>query len=240
MTQLILLDVFSYSCMNCLRSLGYIKRIDNAYGKEGLQTIIVHAPEWNFEKSDKNIFHAIKKYKIKIPIIIDKNRKIIKKLKVDFWPAQVLMANGKVLYRHISEGNYKKLEKSIIKNLKIKTKNVFRKEPGHSKFPTLYYGKRKGKNIKIGGWVQKSEYMKSVKSNSVFTVKTKGKETNFVAESLKTNPLIVKIRLNNNLVKKITIKTPQMYNLAKTKGGMQKELKIIAPKNLAIYSFSFQ
>ena len=240
MTELILLDVFSYSCMNCLRSLEYIKKIDNAYRKEGLQTIIVHTPEWDFEKRHNNVLDAAKRYKIRIPIIIDKNKKLINKLKINFWPAQVLMANGKVLYRHIGEGDYKKLENSIIKNLKINVKNIFRKEPDHSKFPTLYCGKRKGKKFKLDGWVQKNEYMKSVKSNSVFTIKTKGKATNFVAGSLKSKPIMVKIILNNTLVKNITIKNQQLYNLAKTKGSEQKELRMIAPKNLAIYSFSFQ
>lgn len=240
MTRLILLDIFSYSCMNCLRSLEHIKKIDNKYRKYGLKTIIIHTPEWDFEKSDKNILNAAERYKIKIPIIIDKNRKIIKKIKINFWPAQILMANGKVLYRHIGEGDYKKLENSIIKNLKIKTKSIFHKEPKHSKFPTLYCGKRKGKGIKLDGWIQKNEYIKSAKNNSIFPIKTKGTATNFVAESLDKKPLKAKIKLNNKFFKKINIKSPQLYNIVKTKRSEQKELTVIAPKNLAIYSFSFK
>ena len=55
MTELILLDIFSYSCMNCLRSLELIKKIDKKYKEFGLKTIIVHSPEWEFEKDSKNI-----------------------------------------------------------------------------------------------------------------------------------------------------------------------------------------
>ncbi|MBI2101949.1 hypothetical protein HYT53_05050 [Candidatus Woesearchaeota archaeon] len=240
MKELILLDIFSYSCMNCLRSLDYIKKIDNSYRKYGLKAIIIHPPEWEFEKSDKNILNAVEKYKIKIPIIIDKNLRIIRKLNINFWPAQILMSNGKELYRHIGEGNYKKLEKSIIKNLKIKAKNIFHKEPKYSKFTTLYCGKRKGKKIKLDGWIQKSEYIQSIKNNSVFAIKTKGKASNFVAGSLKNKPIMAKIKLNSDIVKKIIINRPQLYNLIKTKGSKQRELTIISPKNLAIYSFSFQ
>jgi len=240
MTELILLDIFSYSCMNCLRSLDYIKKIDNAYRKEGLQTIIVHPPEWEFEKSGENVLNAAKKYKIKIPMIIDRNRKIIKKLKINFWPTQILVNEGKILYKHVGEGNYREMEDSIIKNLKIKTKNIFHREPKYSKFPTLYCGKRKGKKIKLDGWVQKKECIKSIKNNSGFFIKTKGKAVNFVAESLKDKPIMAKIKLNNKFVKKIMISQPQLYNLIKTEGSRQKELAIIAPKNLAIYSFSFQ
>ncbi len=240
MTELILLDIFSYSCMNCLRSLEYIKKIGNKYRKYGLKTIIIHPPEWEFEKQSKNILNSVKKYKIKIPVVIDKNHRIIKKLKINFWPTQVLVSNQKILYRHIGEGNYGQLENKIIKFLKIKSDKMFHKEPWHSKFPTLYCGKKKGDKIKLEGWVQKNEYMSSIKNNSIFTIKTKGKSINFVAESLKNEPITAKIKLNNKFTKKIIVNAPQLYNLIKTNDSKQKELAIMAPKNLAIYSFSFQ
>ena len=173
-------------------------------------------------------------------MIIDRNRKIIKKLKINFWPTQILIYNGNEVCRHIGEGNYKKLEKSIIKNLKIKAKSIFHREPKYSKFPALYCGKRKGKKIRLYGWVQKKECIKSIKNNSGFFIKTKGKAVNFVAESLKGKPIVIKIKLNNKFVKKIMISQPQLYNLIKTEGSRQKELEITAPKNLAVYSFSFQ
>ena len=58
--------------MNCLRSLDFIKKIGNKYKKYGLKTILIHAPEWEFEKDHNNILRALKRYKIKFPIIIDK------------------------------------------------------------------------------------------------------------------------------------------------------------------------
>ena len=142
MTQkLLLFDIFSYSCMNCLRSLDYIKKINNKYKKYGLKTILIHPPEWEFEKNGNNILHSIKKQKIKFPIIIDKDKKLIKKLKINFWPSQVLIkssknpknflghkksqrdffVNNRIIYKHTGEGNYKALENKIIDILKIKT-----------------------------------------------------------------------------------------------------------------------
>ena len=132
--ELFLFDIFSYSCMNCLRSLDYIKKIDDKYRKYGLKTILIHPPEWNFEKDGSNIIRAAEKYRIKMPIIIDKNKKIIKKLKINFWPTQILIKDRKMLYKHIGEGNYKALEDNIIRTLKIKTKSAFNKEP---KYPKL-------------------------------------------------------------------------------------------------------
>ena len=178
-SKLILLEIFSYSCMNCLRSLEFIKKIDKKYRKFGLGTIIIHPPEWEFEKESNNIAYALKKHNIRFPVIIDKNKKIIKRYGIDFWPTQILIMGGKILYKHVGEGNYKALEKKIIRFLQIKAKEIFNKEPVYSKFPTLYAGKRKHGKIadfkkslkfgivyKDGTWLQKEEFIQSVGNNN--------------------------------------------------------------------------
>ena len=238
--KLVLINVFSYSCMNCLRSLILIKKINKKYKKYELETLLVHSPEWKFEKNSNNIITALKKYKTKIPLIIDKKKKIIKSLKIDFWPAQIVVKSGKIIYKHIGEGNYKKLENVIVKNLKIKANHLFQKEPKYSKFPTIYCGKRKGKPVKLDGWIQESECLKSAINDAKITIKTKGKITNFVAESLNKKTIEINIKLNLKSYKKIEINKPSLYTLIKTKHSKQQGLIIIAPKNLAIYSFSFQ
>ena len=254
MTELILLDVFSYSCMNCLRSLNYIKKIDDRYKKIGLKTILVHPPEWEFEEYGDNILYATKKYKIKFPIIIDKNKKIIKRLNVNFWPTQILIRNGRILYKHIGEGNYKKLESAIIKNLDIRSRNIFKKEPKYSKYLTVYCGKRKnGKvlkkltdKLKFGAiyindnWTQKQEYIKSLKNKSSLKILTKGNKVNFVAESLTKKSINITIILNDKIYKKLIINRPKLYNLTILKDNKHNKLTIISQKNLAVYSFSFQ
>lgn len=241
--------------MNCLRSLEYIKQIDAKYKKYGLDTILIHPPEWEFEKNVKNIITALKKLKINFPIIIDRDKKIIKKLKINFWPTQVLMKDAKVIYKHIGEGNYKSLESKIIKFLKIKSNEIFNEEPEYCKFPTLYCGKRKyGKikrlhgNLKFGivyingKWIQNQEYIKSVKNSSSLTILTKGKIINFVANSLNKKPAKVDIKVNNKSIKIISINRPQLYNLLKFKKDSTKRCKLTltTSRNLAIYSFSFQ
>ncbi len=241
MSELILLDIFSYSCMNCLRSLNYINKIYSKYKKYGLKTIIIHPPEWEFEKNINNIIQAFKKYNIRIPVIIDKNKRFIKKLKVNFWPTQILVSDGKILYKHIGEGNYKELENIIKKKLKIKLKSIFDKEPKYSKLPTLYFGRKKGKILRLDGWVQKQEYIKSLKNNSSLTILTKGNLINFVAESLDNKPAKIKIKLNNKKIKTISIDKPQLYKMiGLKKTNRQSRLTLITDKNLAVYSFSFQ
>ena len=250
--KLVLLDVFSYSCTNCLRSLEYIKKIDAAYKKFGLKTIIIHPPEWEFEKNNSNIKHASKKYSIGFPIKIDRDYKIIKKFGVDFWPTQILVKNNKIIYKHVGEGNYKFLEKSIVKNLEINSRKLFDNEPKYTKFPAVYCGKKKnGRISKLnkrlnfgiiyndGNWAQKDEYLQSLKNNSSLTILTKGTITNFVAKAI-NNPIKIKITLNNKLIKQLVINKPRLYRIINSKNNKQKTLTIIAPKNLAVYSFSFQ
>ena len=250
--KLVLFDVFSYSCMNCLRSLGFIKKISNKYKKFGLKTIIIHPPEWEFEKNNSNIRLASKKYRISFPIKIDRDYKIIKKFDVDFWPTQILVKNGKIVYNHVGEGNYKALENSIIKNLKTNSRRLFDYEPKYAKIPTIYCGKKKkgrisrlNKKLRFGiiysdeNWAQKDEYLQSLENDSSLTILTKGKITNFVAKAI-NNPIKIKIILNNKLIKQIVINKPRLYQIIKSKNNIQKKLTIITPKNLEVYSFSFQ
>lgn len=259
-TKLILYDVFSYSCMNCLRSAEYIKKIDSRYKKYGLETIIIHPPEWEFEKESENISANLKQNNIPFPFIPDKERKRIHEFGINFWPTQLLVREEQVLYKHIGEGNYKELEENIIEILKIKQKvarKIFTKEPIYSKYPTVYCGSRKkgivvlaknidkssldfGINYTQGKWEQEPEFVHSIADNQELTIITKGKIINFVAESLTKYPIKVAIELNGELVKNITINKPRLYRLANLKTDSPQKLTLKTPKSLAIYSFSFE
>ena len=228
--------------MNCLRSLKSIKKIDKRYKKFGLDTILIHPPEWDFEKYRKNIIYSLKKYKIIFPVIIDKDKKIIKKLKINFWPTQILIKNGRTLYKHIGEGNYKKLENMIVKSLKINTRKIFKLEPEYSKYPTIYLGRRKQNKAIFfdNSWIQKKEYLQSIKNNSSFTMLTKGTIVNFVSESLSKKPIKINIKMNNKHGKNLRINKPQLYCIIKLKNNKKQKLTLTTKKDLAIYSFSFQ
>lgn len=252
--RLELLDIFSYSCMNCLRSLNYIKKLDKKYKKHGLRAAIVHVPEWKFEKNMKNISKAIKGHNIKFPKIIDKNKKLLKKLGINFWPSQILIKDGRVLYTHIGEGDYKELENNIKRALKLKTNPLFLKEPKYSKYPAIYAGRRKkgvilglnAKKIDFGaiyagkGWLQKSEYIESIADNSEIKIKLAGNISNITAQSLTKKPVKIRLKTNDKKIESQMISNPNLYQLLKSKTKNKKVLEIIADKGLAIYSFSFQ
>ena len=246
--KLLLLDIFSYSCMNCVRSLGYIKKLGKKYQKYGLKTVVVHVPEWDFEKNKNNIHSQIKSQKIIFPIKIDRDKKLINSLKVDFWPSQLLIKNNKVVYKHIGEGNYGILENNIKKHLEIKENKIFHNEPKYTEFPTIYAGKKKkGRISKIktklksgiiyvdGKHRQNNEFLE-IKGS--LTISTKGKKVNFVAESGNKKPVIVNVKANGRFIRNLKVDRPKLYRIAESKST--KIMALTTNKNLRVYSFSFE
>ena len=249
--NLVLLDIFSYSCMNCLRSLDYIRKIDERYNGYGLKTILVHTPEWEFEKDKRNVAFALKKYNVPFPVVMGKDRELIRKLKIDFWPTQLLVHNNKIVYRHIGEGNYKLLESKIRQILKASPKKVFIKEPLYSRFPAVYLGrKKKGKIItdrnklrfglihSEGKWVQNEEYIRHVGRGGSLGIITKGSMIYAVARARKAAN--VQVIVDNKKKREIKVSKPGLYFIARLKGNNQHCLKLITNGKLEVYSFAFE
>lgn len=255
--KLVLLDIFSCSCMNCRRSLKHINRLNNKYGKYGLFTAIVHPPEWEFEKSNENVCNAAKKYGIKLPIITDKSRKITKRLGINFWPSQILLKDGKIKYRHIGEGNCRGLERAIIKELNFKDRNkimLFENEPEYSKFPNVYLGRKKrgkikynenkGERIKFGtvyadgNWKQKEEFLEN-KNKSSLSFLAKGNKSYTVAESKSRSGAVIAITADGKFLKKMKVESPDLYCIAEFKDAKERVLTLESKFNIAVYSFSF-
>lgn len=112
--KVVLIDFWTYSCINCLRTLPYLKAWDEKYGNQGLVIIGVHTPEFAFEKSIENIKNAVTDLKIKYPVAVDSKYVIWSAFKNQYWPAHYFLdANGHIRSHHFGEGNYDESEKLI-------------------------------------------------------------------------------------------------------------------------------
>ena len=112
--KVVLIDFWTYSCINCVRTLPYITQWDQKYRDKGLVIIGVHAPEFEFEKSQKNVEAALLKNGIKYPVALDNKLDTWTAFKNQYWPAHYLIdQNGKVVYTHFGEGNYSETENNI-------------------------------------------------------------------------------------------------------------------------------
>jgi cytochrome c biogenesis protein CcdA/thiol-disulfide isomerase/thioredoxin len=112
--KVVLVDFWTYSCINCLRTLPYIKAWNDKYKDSGLAIIGVHTPEFPFEKDESNVRKAVRDLGISYPVAMDNNYAIWRNFNNEYWPAHYFIdATGNIRYHHFGEGNYDESEKWI-------------------------------------------------------------------------------------------------------------------------------
>ena len=112
--KVVLIDFWTYSCINCLRTLPYVKAWAQKYRDQGLVVIGVHAPEFAFERDIGNVKKAVHDLGVDYPVAIDNNYAIWRGFNNQYWPAHYFIdAQGRVRYHHFGEGNYAESERVI-------------------------------------------------------------------------------------------------------------------------------
>jgi thiol-disulfide isomerase/thioredoxin len=158
--KVILYDIWTYSCINCIRTLPFITSWDEKYSDQGLLIIGIHSPEFEFEKDPQNVKIAIKKYGITYPVVMDNNMETWKAFENNYWPRKYIADHeGNLRYDHIGEGSYQETEKVIqqlldersialgIENIS-ENKLITIEEFEHTLFrtPELYFGYKFAQN----------------------------------------------------------------------------------------------
>ncbi|WP_192553261.1 cytochrome c biogenesis protein DipZ [Pseudomonas sp. IzPS59] len=117
--KVVLVDFWTYDCINCQHTLPYVKDWEKKYGKDGLVVIGVHTPEYGYERIIDNVKDQVKKLDITYPVAIDNNYAIWRNFDNQYWPAHYLIdAKGQVRYTHFGEGRYEAQEQMIQQLLK--------------------------------------------------------------------------------------------------------------------------
>src|SRR3954449_9061249 len=112
--KVVLVDFWTYTCINCLRTLPYLKALDQRYRKDGLVIVGVHTPEFPFERDAGNVERAIKQNGIRYPVAQDNGYKTWDAWGNQYWPAEYLVdAKGRVRFTHFGEGGYKEKERVV-------------------------------------------------------------------------------------------------------------------------------
>jgi cytochrome c biogenesis protein CcdA/thiol-disulfide isomerase/thioredoxin len=112
--KVVLVDFWTYSCINCLRTLPYVKAWAEKYRDQGLVVIGVHAPEFAFERDVGNVTKAMKDLGINYPVAIDNDYKVWRAFNNEYWPAHYFAdAQGRIRYHHFGEGDYAESERVI-------------------------------------------------------------------------------------------------------------------------------
>ncbi len=112
--KVVLINFWTYSCINSLRELPYMKAWAAKYKDSGLVVIGVHAPEFGFETDPANVKDAVSDLKVSYPIPIDSNHSIWRAFRNEYWPADYFVdARGRIRYHHFGEGDYEQSERVI-------------------------------------------------------------------------------------------------------------------------------
>ncbi|MBI3231631.1 MAG: cytochrome c biogenesis protein DipZ [Candidatus Doudnabacteria bacterium] len=141
--KVVLIDFWTYSCINCIRTLPYVTKWYDSYHDKGFVVIGVHTPEFGFEKVTENVATAIQRFKINYPVAQDNDYGTWNAYQNQYWPAEYLIdKNGTIVFTHFGEGNYDHTE-NIIRQLLGQDEPTDTQNPqtaGEVKSPEMYFG----------------------------------------------------------------------------------------------------
>lgn len=121
--KVVLLDFWTFDCVNCIRTLPHIRQLHSTYAGDSFVLIGVHSPEFEFERDPENVASAVKRFRIEYPVAIDGENVTWKLYGNQYWPRQTLIdSRGNVRWEHAGEGDYDKMEdevRALLKELEL-------------------------------------------------------------------------------------------------------------------------
>ncbi|MEK7061815.1 MAG: redoxin family protein [Patescibacteria group bacterium] len=199
--KVVLIDFWTYSCINCQRTTPYLNAWYEKYKDNGFVIIGVHTPEFEFEKDYNNVKTATEKFGIKFPVVLDNDYSTWTAYKNRYWPRKYLIdIDGYIVYDHIGEGGYEETEQKIQEALaermtvlgesgtinQLVTKEV--PVQGGPKSPETYFGSARSnqqKNLLLpkDSWNITPEFAQNNSANANIVYKYTAKDVFFVAEA---------------------------------------------------------
>ncbi|HMQ01827.1 MAG TPA: thioredoxin family protein [Candidatus Doudnabacteria bacterium] len=264
--NVVLVDFWTYSCINCIRTLPYVTKWYQTYKDQGFVIIGIHTPEFAFERVANNVETAINRYNITYPVAQDNQYKTWQAFENQFWPAHYLIdKNGEIVYKHFGEGEYEKMELAIRTLLGLEGEFEVPQvaEVNRAQTPEIYLGSLRSKHF--GGLEQLSSeeqiyaFPKTLARNRFAlegrwridpeaAVHTSGFgriRLNFnsakvfmVAQSEK--PITLKIYVDGVLHKGVTITSSDLYTLFDSDLGKNRIMEIEFPESgTHVFTFTF-
>jgi thiol-disulfide isomerase/thioredoxin len=158
--RVVLVDIWTYSCVNWLRTLPYVSAWDERYRDRGLVVVGVHAPEFGFEHDLDNVRRAAGELGVGYPVVIDNDFAIWRSFGNRYWPAVYLVdRDGRVGFEHFGEGAYEETERAILQQLGVDEQTVRVDAGGLAEAadwdtlgsPETYLGSARGERRSDGG-----------------------------------------------------------------------------------------
>lgn len=266
--KVILLDFWTYSCINCQRTLPYLTSWYEKYKDKGLVIVGVHTPEFQFEHDIKNVTAATKKFGITYPVVLDNDYGTWNAYQNQYWPAEYLIdTDGYIVHTHFGEGDYDVTEKAIQDALHISTdmahpSDVVSVDGNKLGSPETYFGSARNDYLGNGKphvpGVQNFQLPATTQPNTLYlsggwnitdqyaqttgpaqaTYTYQAKTVYFVAGS--DSPVSVTVKQDGKVIRTIMIQAHTLYTLVQNPDYQQHTLELIvnAP-GLQAYTFTF-
>lgn len=267
--KVVLVDFWTYTCINCIRTLPYLRDWHEKYADDGLVIIGVHTPEFEFEKSAENLQEAINDYELKYPIVQDNDYATWRAYSNRYWPAKYLInKDGEIVYTHFGEGAYDETEE-MIQKLLMETGSLVNEPINNmdydvfSRTPELYLGLSRleyfssiqrpelgNKTYSIekvqpntfafeGEWSLSDEYA-NPSENSKLYLNYFAKNVFLVMRTKDGNEGTVEVLLDGSKVKTITVSKDRLYDVLEMEDPDNHLLELIFnTPNIEVFAFTF-
>ncbi|MCF7845866.1 MAG: redoxin domain-containing protein [Candidatus Peribacteraceae bacterium] len=264
--KVVLIDFWTYSCINCIRTLPYLQSWHENYLDAGLIVLGLHAPEFQFERIPENVAEAVDKFGLTYPVAQDNDFATWRAYKNHYWPAKYLIdKDGYVRYVHYGEGKYKETEEAIALLLgeEMKDVKVEATEVNFSKIntPETYLGLSRRENFisdaatlnrnewtLTGDWDEEQERIVTVESGATLRLKFQANIANLVLGGTGSVEVLIdgvpagSGNSGNDLAdSKLTLDGERLYELANFQGeyGTHEITLNFLDAGIAAYAWTF-
>lgn len=260
--KVVLIDFWTYSCINCIRTLPYLKNWYHDYKDYGFVIIGVHTPEFEFEKNYDNVEKATVQFGITYPVAMDNNYATWRAYENSYWPAHYLIDQaGNIRMVHFGEGAYTETEKAIRELLNMPAIEIQEsKRLSRPLTPETYLGLDRGRSYPMritpdksadyryeeslgedqvglrGQWQAEREYILATSDSSYL-------DLNFLATHVYlvlggSSPIPLEVTIDGNFYGSISINGDREYKIINTSYGRHL-LSLKVPKGIRAYVFTF-
>ncbi|HLJ31669.1 MAG TPA: thioredoxin family protein, partial [Candidatus Babeliales bacterium] len=256
--KVVLIDFWTYTCINCVRTLPHVTQWYKDYKNNGLEIIGVHTPEFAFEKNKDHVKNAVKKFNITYPVALDNDYQTWQAYNNHYWPAHYLIdQRGVIVKTHFGEGDYEEMENAI--RMLLNLHHLPLKKDGELVLeklitPETYLGSERGKGNDYitlhGNWTVKNDCIQSEDNSSEIVLNFMGTHVYLVMKS--DQPKLITILLDgkpvpekywtkdSNKEGKIVVHEPRMYDVLDLKQDYGKHtLTLQCQTGINAYVFTF-
>jgi thiol-disulfide isomerase/thioredoxin len=263
--KVVLVDFWTFSCINCIRTLPYTTKWYNEYNQDGLVVIGVHTPEFAFEQNTDNVKNAVAQFGIKYPVVQDNVYGIWNAYKNEYWPAEYLInQQGEIVEEHFGEGNYTETEDNIRALLGLKgAASDAAPDLTGIQSPEMYFGEARLENIdpkqspsfnnqnytlnptpalnnfSVGGtW--KFSVPNAELESSTGQVSLKFHSANLYMVAASTNPVTLHITVDGKPQPDVTVQASKLYTLfSSTDYADHTAIITVTGSGFQAYTFTF-